>query len=75
MKAAIIFIINGYQKLISQPIKQLFGGGCRFQPTCSQYAKEAVNKFGIIKGGGMAIKRLSKCHPLTNYQIDLVPEQ
>lgn len=75
MKTAIIFIINGYQKLISQPLRQLFGGGCRFYPTCSEYAKEVINQFGVIKGGGLAIKRFSRCHPLTNYQINLAPKQ
>lgn len=75
MKTAIIYIINGYQKVISQPLRQLFGGGCRFYPTCSDYAKQAINKHGLIKGGGMAFRRISRCHPLTHYQIDLVPEQ
>lgn len=36
---------------------------CRFYPTCSQYAYEAISKYGAIKGGWMAIKRISKCHP------------
>ena len=36
---------------------------CRFYPTCSQYAYEAISKYGVIKGGWMAIKRICKCHP------------
>jgi uncharacterized protein len=39
------------------------GGQCRFQPTCSQYAIDAVNKYGSIKGGWKAIKRICRCHP------------
>ena len=41
----------------------LIGGHCRFQPTCSQYAIDAINKYGVLVGGWKAIKRISRCHP------------
>lgn len=59
-KRALILLIRFYQKYIS-PLKMR--PTCRFYPTCSQYALEAVTKYGGIKGGYMAIKRILKCHP------------
>ena len=59
MKYIFVFLINLYQKGISP----LFPPSCRFIPTCSQYAKEALMKYGFLKGGWMAIKRILKCHP------------
>ena len=41
----------------------LMGGHCRFQPTCSQYAIDAINKHGAIRGAWRAIKRIARCHP------------
>jgi putative membrane protein insertion efficiency factor len=47
---------------------------CRFRPTCSAYAFEAINKYGALKGGWLAIRRLSKCHPFYKGDIfDPVP--
>ncbi len=48
-----------YQYLISP----LFPGSCRFKPTCSEYAKLAILKYGVLKGFFLGLKRLSKCHP------------
>ncbi len=59
MKKILIFLIKGYQKLISP----LFPPSCRFTPTCSNYALQAVEKYGFFKGGWLAIKRILKCHP------------
>jgi putative membrane protein insertion efficiency factor len=47
-------------------ISPLFPPSCRFTPTCSQYAIESIEEFGILKGGFLAIKRISKCHPWHN---------
>lgn len=52
-----------YQKLISDILLYLFGKGCRYTPTCSEYAKEAILELGATKGTWKAIKRLSRCHP------------
>jgi len=56
----VIHSIKIYQKFIS-PLKGV--SSCRFYPTCSQYAIDAIEKYGIIKGSFMSIKRILKCHP------------
>lgn len=55
----LIIIIMIYQKIMSP----LFPPTCRYRPTCSEYAKEAINKYGAFKGFYLAIKRLLTCHP------------
>ncbi len=59
MKIIAIILIRFYQLFISP----LFPPHCRFYPTCSQYALEAIKKYGIVRGGIMAIKRIAKCNP------------
>jgi len=59
-KRALISLIRFYQRVLS-PLKMK--PTCRFYPTCSQYAIDAIMKYGCIKGGYMAIKRILKCHP------------
>ena len=69
MKFLIIGIIKTYQTLISP----LFPPSCRFYPSCSQYALEAVSTYGALRGGWLAIKRISKCHPFHEGGLDPVP--
>ena len=59
MKRALLALIRFYRRRIS-PLKPPC---CRFVPTCSQYAQEAVEKYGAIRGGALAARRLSHCHP------------
>ena len=59
MKKLLLALIRGYQKHVSP----LTPPSCRFIPTCSQYAVEAIEKYGATKGGWLALKRLSRCHP------------
>lgn len=66
---AILGTIKVYQTLIS-PITP---STCRFQPTCSHYAKEAILTHGIVKGGLYAIKRIFRCHPWGKSGYDPVP--
>ena len=64
-----IFFIKAYQRLLSP----LLGNNCRFDPTCSFYAIEAINRFGVLKGCWLASKRILKCHPLNAGGSDPVP--
>lgn len=66
---AVTVPIRGYQLLISP----LLGPHCRFQPTCSQYAIEAVQTHGVLKGGWLAVRRIARCHPLCPGGYDPVP--
>ena len=69
MKATLLAIIRLYQLTISV----FLGPRCRFQPTCSNYSLEAIAAYGIIKGLGMTISRISKCHPFHQGGYDPVP--
>lgn len=68
IKNFLIYLINLYRKYIS-PLK---APCCRFVPTCSQYAIEAIEKYGAIKGGYMAIKRILRCNPFCKGGYDPV---
>ena len=56
-------------------ISPLIGSNCRFQPTCSSYALEALEKHGAVKGTALAVKRIAKCHPLGGSGYDPVPDR
>ncbi|MEJ7829131.1 MAG: membrane protein insertion efficiency factor YidD [Segetibacter sp.] len=60
-------------KIYQVGISPLLGSQCRFTPTCSQYAKEALQKHGIFKGSWLAIKRIAKCNPWGGQGHDPVP--
>ncbi len=62
-------LIRGYQLVISP----MLPAACRFQPTCSEYGYEAIAKYGIVKGGRLAIWRLLRCNPLCKGGYDPVP--
>lgn len=59
MKQAVIFLVRAYHLLLSPYLPP----SCRYLPTCSQYAEEAIDKYGVLKGGMIALKRISRCHP------------
>jgi putative membrane protein insertion efficiency factor len=69
MRRVALWIIRGYQIAISP----LFPPSCRFEPTCSNYGYEAIAKYGIIKGGWMAFRRILRCHPWNRGGYDPVP--
>ncbi|AQS57299.1 membrane protein insertion efficiency factor YidD [Novibacillus thermophilus] len=69
MRSVALALIQVYRRWIS-PFKP---PTCRFYPTCSAYAYEAIQKYGVIKGGLLTLKRLAKCHPLHPGGIDRVP--
>lgn len=63
-------LIRGYQLFIS-PVLPM---SCRYAPSCSAYAAEAVQKHGVLRGGGLALKRILRCHPWGGWGYDPVPE-
>ena len=56
-------MLSAYKKTISPVIKMFFSGGCRFTPTCSEYARDAYIKFGALKGSVLSVKRIIRCNP------------
>ena len=68
MKYLLIKLINLYQKIPGN-----FHNSCRYNPTCSEYAKIAIERFGAFKGSILAIKRILRCNPLSSYGYDPVP--
>jgi len=66
----LLLAIRGYRRLISP----LLGRNCRYHPTCSQYALEAIASFGSVRGGWLAAKRLGRCHPFRGGGVDPVPD-
>ncbi len=71
MRQIAAFLITLYQRLVSP----LFPPSCRFVPTCSQYAKEAILKHGLVRGSYLAARRILRCHPLNPGGYDPVPER
>lgn len=78
MKFFLLFLILIYQKTLSfdhGPLKIFYPYGfCRFFPSCSQYCFQAIDQFGVLKGGKMGIIRLLHCHPWSRGGIDEVPK-
>ena len=70
MRAVLIALIRAYQWFISP----LLGPHCRFYPSCSQYAREAIERHGALRGSGLALRRLLRCHPWHPGGVDPVPE-
>ncbi|WDF67898.1 membrane protein insertion efficiency factor YidD [Sphingobacterium oryzagri] len=69
LQGLFILIIRFYQLVISP----FLGANCRYTPTCSQYGKEAILKYGPFKGGLMAIRRILRCNPWGGHGHDPVP--
>ena len=69
MKQLLLLLIKFYQTFLSP----LLGKNCRFYPTCSEYSKQAIEKYGALKGSYLTIKRLLKCHPWHPGGYDPVP--
>jgi len=68
MKKFLVLLINFYQKYLSF----LFGKNCRFEPTCSQYAKESIEIHGVVVGGCYSIIRIFRCGPWSTGGVDEV---
>ncbi len=69
MRRLLIFLIACYRTCLSP----FLGNNCRFYPSCSSYAQDAIETHGVIKGSGLALRRLGKCHPWHEGGVDPVP--
>lgn len=69
MKQIALLLIKLYQKTLSRMLPP----SCRFTPSCSVYGYQAIEKYGFLKGGWMAIKRIGRCHPFNPGGYDPVP--
>ncbi len=69
MKSVVLWALRGYKRFVSPGLPP----ACRFQPTCSDYGYEAIEKHGLLKGGWLALRRLGRCHPFQAQGYDPVP--
>ena len=72
MKKLIIWFLKTYKRYLSAPAGRVFGHACRYTPTCSEYAVEALEKYGVSKGLFLSAKRLLSCNPFGGYGFDPV---
>ncbi len=68
-RAVLLALLRAYRTFLSP----LLAPACRFEPTCSAYAEEAVRRFGVLKGSRLAVGRILRCHPFSAAGIDPVP--
>lgn len=68
MKTLALGLLRGYKLFLSP----LFPPSCRFTPTCSEYAAEAIGKYGFLRGSGLGLKRIARCHPFSQGGSDPV---
>ncbi len=69
MKALLLLLIRGYQ----YALRPMLGANCRFHPSCSEYAREALERHGALKGTWLALRRIARCHPYHSGGFDPVP--
>ena len=69
MRALVLLLNRAYQAVLSPHL----GGACRHVPSCSHYAREAIERHGVVRGTAFALRRLSRCHPLGTSGFDPVP--
>ncbi|MCE7032821.1 membrane protein insertion efficiency factor YidD [Lysobacter sp. GX 14042] len=69
IERVLIVLLKGYKRFVSP----LLGPRCRFHPSCSSYAMQAIARFGALRGGWLALRRIARCHPLNPGGHDPVP--
>lgn len=72
MKKMLVFLMRFYKQFVSRLLVLFLGHACRFQPSCSEYFVKALEKYGLVKGGFMGIKRIARCNPLSEIGYDPV---
>ena len=70
MKKIVLKMISIYKKYVSSYLSQVFNIHCKFEPTCSEYTKQAIEKYGVIKGGWKGFKRIIRCNPFSKGGYD-----
>jgi putative membrane protein insertion efficiency factor len=66
-------VVLGLIRLYQATLSNIFGGQCRYYPSCSQYTYQAVGRYGWLRGGFMGLRRVGRCHPLARGGYDPVP--
>ncbi|MBL4801333.1 MAG: membrane protein insertion efficiency factor YidD [Emcibacter sp.] len=69
------WLLKGVITVYRYTLSPLLGKNCRYLPTCSEYAEEAIDRFGAFKGGLLALRRIGRCHPWGGHGYDPVPEK
>ena len=73
MTRILLAFLAFYRRWLSPAVHSLSAGGCRFQPTCSEYAMTAIALHGPLRGSALALWRLARCHPFSRGGLDQVP--
>lgn len=67
-------LLIGFITLYRYALSPFLGNNCRYHPTCSCYTQEAISRYGVVRGGWLGVKRISRCHPWHEGGIDPVPD-
>ena len=73
MKTIVVFLLKAYKIFLTPIFVGIFGHGCKFTPSCSEYMGQAVERFGITKGLILGTKRFARCHPFSKGHFDPLP--